>query len=349
MATLTQLSFTVDDLDLALISCLQADPRASWRRVAAALELDPVTVARRWQRLSDAGIAWVTGRPAVEPTPESCWAVVEVDCATTHSLEIGQRLAEWPSVLNIEQITGDRSLTLLVMVPDLAALTRLLLESLAAVPGMRATRSHLVTQVYAQGDHWRLGALDAAQQSRLLKGVTAPPRTPVGSRPLGPAERQLCLSLGTDGRMSIVDLAQAAGLNVSTARRRLRDLVARGQIQLRCDAALSLSGWPILMWVWGRIDADDHETLGILSRRIPGVRACLRISGGEPNLLLSLAAHSLHEVPSVEARLARDAPRLRVLDQSVVLHSVKRMGRILDAAGRSTRAVPIDIWASPTV
>lgn len=343
MDAYTQFSFRVDDLDLAIINCLQIDPRASWRRVAGALELDPVTVARRWQRLSAAGVAWVTGRPAVQPTPESCWAVVEVDCATTHSLAIGQQLAEWPCVLNIEQITGDRSLTLLVMVPDLAALSRLLLESLAALPGLRATRAHLVTHVITQGDHWRLGVLDAEQQERLAQDATVPLRTTASGRPLDATERRLILSLGGDGRLSIVDLAQATGLSVSTARRRLNDLVTRGQLQLRCDAALALSSWPILVRIWGRVDADDQETLGTLARRIPGVRACMRISGGEPNLLLSLAAHSLYEVPSVEARLAREAPRLRVLEQTVVLRSMKRMGRVLDATGRSVRTVPIDI------
>jgi len=343
MAGYKQLLFSVDDLDLAIINCLQIDPRASWRRVALALELDPVTVARRWQRLSQAGIAWVTGRAAVQPTPESCWALVEVDCATTHSLAIGQQLAEWPCVLNIEQITGDHCLTLLVKVPDLAALSRLLLESLAAVPGMRSTRAHLVTEVITQADHWRLGVLDAAQQERLTQDASVPLRTTATGRPLDAAERRLILSLGTNGRLSIVDLAQATGLSVSTTRRRLNDLMTRGQLQLRCDAALSLSSWPIVMRVWGRVDAHDQETLATLARRIPGVRACMRISGGEPNLLLSLAAHSLHEVPSVEARLAREAPRLKVLEQTVVLRSMKRMGRILDPAGRSVRSVPIDI------
>jgi hypothetical protein len=49
----------------------------------------------------------------------------------------------------------------------------------------------------------------------------------------------------------------------------------------------------------------------------------------------------------VESRLAREAPRLAVQDQSVVIRSLKRMGRVLDPAGCSVRAVPMDIWATP--
>ncbi|MCY4669258.1 MAG: AsnC family protein, partial [Rhodococcus sp.] len=51
----TQDSAVLDDVDLALINCLQLDPRASWRTVGDALKVDPVTVARRRDRLQDFG------------------------------------------------------------------------------------------------------------------------------------------------------------------------------------------------------------------------------------------------------------------------------------------------------
>ena len=37
----------VDELDLAIVNCLQLQPRASWTLVGSALGVDPVTVARR--------------------------------------------------------------------------------------------------------------------------------------------------------------------------------------------------------------------------------------------------------------------------------------------------------------
>src|SRR6478736_6009630 len=69
-----------DELDLAIVNCLQLQPRASWTLVGRALDIDPVTVARRWQRLSSAGIAWVSGRATGQGRPESCLAVVELSC-----------------------------------------------------------------------------------------------------------------------------------------------------------------------------------------------------------------------------------------------------------------------------
>ena len=58
-----------DELDLAIVNCLQLQPRASWTLVGEALDVDPVTVARRWQRLSSAGIAWVSGRATGRVAP----------------------------------------------------------------------------------------------------------------------------------------------------------------------------------------------------------------------------------------------------------------------------------------
>lgn len=36
--------------DLALVHALQLQPRASWSVLGRALDVDPVTVARRWSR-----------------------------------------------------------------------------------------------------------------------------------------------------------------------------------------------------------------------------------------------------------------------------------------------------------
>ncbi|MDH6109724.1 DNA-binding Lrp family transcriptional regulator [Kitasatospora sp. MAP12-15] len=49
--------------DLALINALQLRPRASWTVLGAALGVDPVTVARRWNRLARRGEAWGGGAP----------------------------------------------------------------------------------------------------------------------------------------------------------------------------------------------------------------------------------------------------------------------------------------------
>ncbi|MBD4448195.1 AsnC family transcriptional regulator, partial [Xanthomonas citri pv. citri] len=49
-----------EELDRRLVNVLQIDPRASWAKVGKVLGVSPTTVAHRWQRLVDDGIAWIT-------------------------------------------------------------------------------------------------------------------------------------------------------------------------------------------------------------------------------------------------------------------------------------------------
>ncbi|MDA3624015.1 AsnC family transcriptional regulator [Saccharopolyspora sp. WRP15-2] len=346
MVVNAQESTVLSEFDMALINCLQVDPRATWRRVGDALGMDPVTAARRWQRLSDSGAAWVTGRPTGHQSPEACLAVVEVNCATARTSETAQLLARWPHVLSIEHTSGDHDLQILVAVADLASLSRFLLDELGAVPGIRSTRTHVVTKAHTQGDQWQLKMLDATQIARLTaENRPRPARTT--RRLLDSADRNLVLCLGENGRMSLADLGRRTGLSLTTVRRRLDDLIAREIVTLRCDASQSMSGWPIALWLWCRIDPDDTETTTALVRGMAGLRVCMSTSGGDANLLLGIAARSMHEAPSVDSRLAGVAPRLRVLNQVMVLRFIKRMGRILDPAGRSAHIVPMDIWSDP--
>ena len=338
-----------DELDLAIVNCLQLQPRASWTLVGEALDIDPVTVARRWQRMSSAGIAWVSGRATGQGRPESCLAVVEGSCSAAQTLAIAQRVTELPHVLSVEPPSGPRSLTILVEVRDLAFLSRFLLESVGTIPGVVATSSHAVTKVYSMGDHWQLHVLDPSQQAVMLRaqprldGLTSE-QTDL-ARGYDAVDRQLILLLGEDGRLPVATMAGRAGLSESTVRRRLADLVGNGRVVLRCDMALPDSGWPVISWLWASADAGDIDAVAMALRRVPGIRVCWRISGGQPNLMLALTTHSLHELSHVEARLAAEVPQMTVHDRSMVLRSIKRMGRELDLDGRSIRSVPLDIWA----
>jgi DNA-binding Lrp family transcriptional regulator len=343
-------AMVADELDLAIVNCLQLQPRASWTLVGEALDVDPVTVARRWQRLSSAGIAWVSGRATGQGRPESCLAVVELSCSADQTLAIAQRVTELPHVLSVEHTSGPRSLTILVEVRDLAFLSRFLLESVGSIPGVVATSSHAVTKVYSMGDHWQLHVLDPAQQAVMLRvprprldGLTSE-QTDL-SRGYDEVDRKVILLLGEDGRMPVARIAARAHLSESTVRRRLADLVGNGRVTLRCDIALPDSGWPVISWLWAHADAGDIDAVAMTLRRLPGIRVCWRISGGRSNLMLALTTHSLHELSLVEARLAAEVPQMTIHDRSMVLRSIKRMGRELDLSGRSIRAVPLDIWA----
>ncbi|MDI3404177.1 Lrp/AsnC family transcriptional regulator [Streptomyces cavernicola] len=342
-------SFTtlgIDETDLSLVHALQLDPRAPWTKVGAALDLDPVTVARRWARMADAGLAWVTPQMGQGQSARAFTAVVEVHCEAGRSLEVAATLARQPHAFTVEHTTGSRDLLVTVALPSLATLSRYLVESLGALPGVRETRSHLVTSVHAQGGDWRPRALDPQQRAQLA--TDGPERaTTAGTRRLTDQDRQLMLLLCADGRAPLTDLAAELGVSVSTVRRRLHALAAGGDLELRCEVAQPLSGWPIATWLLAEVPGAEREEIARQLAELPETRVCLGLTGSRGNLSYSAWLRSLDDAERLEQLLAQRFPRLVVLDRAVVLRFVKRMGRLLDPVGRSVGVVPMDVWSDP--
>jgi DNA-binding Lrp family transcriptional regulator len=84
----------LDELDHLLVTALQTAPRADWRSIGAALDVDPTTAARRWARLTSAGLAWMSCYPAQvegQPLPS---AFIEIDCRPGRIGEVAAELAE---------------------------------------------------------------------------------------------------------------------------------------------------------------------------------------------------------------------------------------------------------------
>ena len=177
--------FTPDEADLALVETLQVAPRAPWATVAHALGSTPATVARRWRRLSDAGLAWVTGAPGVRIWDAQCLAYAAVHCEPGRRLEVAATLAADPQALSVEVTAGAADLLVTVAAADLAGLSRYLLERLDRVPGITATHTRIATRVWAEGSGWRLGVLGAEEIAALRPRSPRPDRA--GTVPGGPA------------------------------------------------------------------------------------------------------------------------------------------------------------------
>lgn len=335
-----QESDVLDELDLSLINTLQLGPRAPWAQIGAALGVDPVTAARRWSRLVESGSAWVTAHPAGPQTA----ALIEIECVAGRVLQTAEILVRWPHVLTVEHTSGARDLLLTVSVESLAALSDLLLRAIEKLPGIRSTRTHLVIRPYAMGGDWQLRALDSDQRAHLDgRG----PRTTGTLRPLDDADRALIACLSRDGRASLTDLAAELGCSVSTARRRVRVLLERHSLLLRCDVAQPLSGWPVSVWMWAHVPVDECDAVAQRLIELPETRACLVLTGAPANFFYSVWVRSLEDVHRLEQLLRRTVPSLEILDRTVTLRFFKRMGRILDESGRSIEAVPMDIWSDP--
>ena len=96
-----------EELDRRLVNVLQIDPRASWAKVGNILGVSPTTVAHRWQRLVDDGIAWITACPNLD---RQMTAIVEVDCHTESLPQVIKTLCANPMIVSVDETAGDLSL-----------------------------------------------------------------------------------------------------------------------------------------------------------------------------------------------------------------------------------------------
>ncbi|NLU69339.1 Lrp/AsnC family transcriptional regulator [Streptomyces sp. HNM0574] len=336
--------------DEALIHALQLAPRAPWALIGEVLGVDPVTVARRWERLRASGRAWITAYPGRRLQQSIEVALVEIDCRSGEVESVADSLAAVPQVVTVEHMAGGRDLLITIFTADLGSLSRLILERISRLPGVVATRAQLTTRVFGDGSRWRLRSLSEAQQRRL--GETAAPARPARAAarpaepfpPLDPASRALFPATSEDGRRSVARLAEVTGLSATTVRRRLTRLTEGHDLMLRCEVARELTEWPVSATLWAQVPPAQLETAarGLLS--LAEVRLCACVTGPN-NLLFTVWLRSVADVQRLEAQLAERLPFLTLVDRAIALRQTKLMGHLVGPGGRATGVVPVDVWA----
>ncbi|WP_330180999.1 Lrp/AsnC family transcriptional regulator [Nocardia sp. NBC_01503] len=342
-----QESFTLDELELQLVNAIQLNPRASWNLIGGVLGVDPVTAARRWERLTALGLVWTSVYPGTPWEWDLVGANIYVRCAAGKAGAVAEALRADHRVATIEHITGEGDLSLTVFTPNLAELSSYVLTSLGSIRGVRDCRTHVLTAVYTEGSRWRLRTLDAGQRDRIL--ASRPATEPKSGGPLSEVDQRLYAALELDARAGFTELGAAAGVSTSTARRRVNAMLAGGRIVTRCEVAQPVSGWPISASLWCRVRPADLDRVATQVARLPETRSCSSVTGGRANLLLSVWLRSAADIHRLEASLADQVHDLEILDVALSLRHVKRMGRLLDEHGRAVGVVPMvapETWSA---
>lgn len=330
----------LNETDLALIHALQVRPRASWAELAVVLGAAASTLARRWERLTAEGVAWVTAYPRW--SADSPWAValVEIDCVANNVPAVVAVLERDSRILTIEQAASGRDLILTVATRSFADLSELVIDELAAVPGVASTRTHLVAQLHGDGTEWRLDALDRHQLHTLTRSPD----------PRGPSHHQTSLltmpesntalveALARNGRASAVELAAELDRPPSTVRRQLSALLRSGALTFRCEVAQAETRWAVLANWWCQVPEEHRPTLVRALRSQRHVRLSATLAGAT-NFLVTMWAHSPEDILGNQHWLETQVPSLRIADVAITMRTRKRMGWILDRDGRATGEV----------
>ncbi|MEY9844270.1 DNA-binding Lrp family transcriptional regulator [Streptacidiphilus sp. BW17] len=338
-------SSAISEDELALVHALQVQPRATWTDLADVLGCTTVTASRRWQRLHEEGIAWVTAVPGARCAAFT--AFVRLRCAAGHREAVAARLAQDPEAVTIELTAGSFDLFVEVITADLAAFTQYLLARVEKLPGVTQASVAVATHVVTEASRWRLDALEPRASSALADA--AHPRTTRSSerptaRQLSELDLRLLTALGADGRQPWDRLAGTTGTSAATARRRVERLLATEEAALRCDIAAPLFGRPVTLSLHAQVPASDLAATARSLTALTSVRFVATLAGPD-NLLATFWLRSIEEVHRIESELVARHPAVRVTDRALALRAVKRMGHLLAPSGRSTASVPLGPWA----
>ena len=326
----TQLA-SLDETDRRLIQALQINPRARWASLAPIIGVDSVTLARRWERLSDYGLAWVAGHPG--PGARGPSAILEIEAEPGATLEIAQHLAADPEAFTIDHTAGGRDLLAIVGASDLDSLSEYIMGRMRRLSGVRATRTLLLSSPFTDAGQWRLRSLSADETSAVERTLDAPAAARGEVDPQ--LEHALLHLLGQNGRATVTSIARELGVGQRRAREALATLSAQGRLVVRTEVARAHSGWPVHAWYFLRVPAGVAERVGSAMTRLSEVRMAASTIGPY-NLVLSVWMRALADVQRLEAAIEEGVPGVSIADRSVVLQSLKKEGRYLRTGGLAT-------------
>lgn len=332
----------MSDTDRKIVHALQIAPRAPWSLIGSAVGIDPATAARRWQRLHDAGAAWISCYP-VQTGGDSF--LVELTCEPGRSVEVATTLAQDRNVASVNVKAGGHDVLAEVGTASPRDSARYSLDRLGKVPGIRSIRTLPVATVYSEASRWRLRALDREAEARLAATVPEAPDPAVPAPPLSGDDWEVVRCLADNPRMPLSEIGERLAISPSTARRRL-GVVADGRVRLRCELARTQSGWPVCGTFFARCPADRVAVTARALVKIPEVRAVGSLIGPF-NLYLVLWLRSVAHIQEFESQLNAKVPHISIADRSLVLRPVKQMGQLVDEDGWRIGSVPMDIRSVP--
>lgn len=138
-------SASLDDIDRRILTALQENARISNVELAEQVGISPSPC---WRRVRDLEQKKVVSRyvtllePASVGLPVSVFVQVSLERQVESALEEFERaVGDWPEVMECYLMTGDADYLLRVVVADLDAYHRFLVEHVTRVPGVSSIKS----------------------------------------------------------------------------------------------------------------------------------------------------------------------------------------------------------------
>ena len=198
----------INKTDHKLIMALQKDGNTSYSDLAETLGITAKTVAKRVDRLLSSGIISIRAQPNPYKLGLSASALIALKTDPSRNEQICRHLAENFYVNLVQTVFGRMDILAIVYFPSWEMLHNFINSELYALDGVMQVELYFIKEFYKRYERFFEKERFTNDQSKLKE-----------------TDWNLIKELAKDGRANPNDLAEKAGIHVSTVYRRIETLV----------------------------------------------------------------------------------------------------------------------------
>ncbi len=154
----------VDEVDLRLIRCLQDNPRAPYSSISRLTGVSETTVKRRVDSLIESRVITTAVFPNPRKLGYDLQASVDVKVEPGYAESVALALREMPEIAFVAITLGRYDVRTYVVTQSMRALTELVTDQIAQLPGVRETETNVSARVFKAFANWRV-PLDQLEQN----------------------------------------------------------------------------------------------------------------------------------------------------------------------------------------
>ena len=144
----------MDEIDRAIVACLQYDGRMSFTDIAAELGISEGTVRRRVKRLVESGILQIVAVVEPQLLGWDAAGMIGVIVRAGQIDAVARQIAQFPEVSYLFMASGEFDLFVEVFCRDREHFVSFLNQELQQVPGVERTQTFMILKMYKLSYRW---------------------------------------------------------------------------------------------------------------------------------------------------------------------------------------------------
>ncbi|GAB3465766.1 Lrp/AsnC family transcriptional regulator [Actinophytocola sediminis] len=314
----------LDELDRRIVAALQLNGRASWKKVAAAIDAKESTVVRRGQQLIESRVVGVTGVLDHLRCGLGISLLVRVRCRPGRATTVAEAMAALPVTRFVTVVSGSADVAAEIVVRRHQDVAQVLVDGLPRPEDIVETESMVVVRKFLAFEEWDTGLLDAQACAQLRSAAPVTDhRDWHAPEQLSEQEFAIAGALAADGRATYAQLAAAVGISESTAARRVESLVSRGCLRFRTLFETPVLGLDVNFMQWLSVEPGALENVGSMLAKEPSTRY-VSATTGRFNLCLHGVLPGYGELYDYLTKVIGALPGVHAADMTLQARTLKR-------------------------